>query len=114
MIKEVIGKEINGVSYSSNGKEKHDEFPLFLKNTIVQGDVIETLNYVPDESVHLTFTSPPYYNARDYSIYQSYNEYLNFLEKVFKEVHRVTKEGRFFCFKYFANHYPKNKPRPLK
>ena len=31
----------------------------------------------------------------DYSIYQSYNEYLNFLEKVFKEVHRVTKEGRF-------------------
>ena len=96
LIKEVIGKEINGVSYSSNGKEKHDEFPLFLKNTIVQGDVIETLNYVPDESVHLTFTSPPYYNARDYSIYQSYNEYLNFLEKVFKEVHRVTKEGRFF------------------
>ena len=97
LIKEVIGKEINGVSYSSNGKEKHDEFPLFLKNTIVQGDVIETLNYVPDESVHLTFTSPPYYNARDYSIYQSYNEYLNFLEKVFKEVHRVTKEGRFFA-----------------
>lgn len=96
LIKEVIGKEINGVSYGSNNKEKHDKFPFFLKNTIVQGDVIETLNYVPDESVHLTFTSPPYYNARDYSIYQSYNEYLSFLEKVFKEVHRVTKEGRFF------------------
>lgn len=96
LIKEVIGKEINGVSYSSNNTEKHDEFPTFLKNTIVQGDVVETLSHVPDESVHLTFTSPPYYNARDYSIYQSYNEYLNFLEKVFKEVHRVTKEGRFF------------------
>lgn len=96
LIKEVIGKEINGVSYGSNNKEKHDEFPLFLKNTIVQGDVIEALHYVPDESVHLTFTSPPYYNARDYSIYQSYSEYLNFLEKVFKEVHRVTKDGRFF------------------
>ena len=96
LIKEVIGKEINGVSYSSNNMGKHDEFPAFLKNTIVQGDVTETLNYVPDESIHLTFTSPPYYNARDYSIYQSYDEYLNFLEKVFKEVHRVTKEGRFF------------------
>lgn len=96
LIKEVIGKEINGVSYSAFNKEKHDEFPIFLKNTIVQGDVTETLHCVPDESVHLTFTSPPYYNARDYSIYQSYNEYLNFLEKVFKEVHRVTKEGRFF------------------
>ena len=96
LIKEVIGKEINGVSYSASGKEKHDEFPFFLKNTVVQGDVLETLQHVPNESVHLTFTSPPYYNARDYSIYQSYEEYLNFLEKVFKEVHRITKEGRFF------------------
>ncbi|MGC8554840.1 MAG: DNA methyltransferase [Candidatus Acidulodesulfobacterium sp.] len=96
LIKEVIGKEINGVNYSSKNNGKHDEFPAYLKNTIVQGDVIETLKYVPDESIHLTFTSPPYYNARDYSIYQSYNEYLKFLEEVFKEVHRVTKEGRFF------------------
>jgi len=96
LIKEVIGKEINGVSYGSKNSGKHDEFPNYLKNTIVRGDVLETLKYVPDESVHLTFTSPPYYNARDYSIYQSYDEYLKFLEEVFKEVHRVTKEGRFF------------------
>jgi DNA modification methylase len=58
--------------------------------------VLEALKYVPDESVHLTFTSPPYYNARDYSIYPSYNAYLEFLSNVFKEVHRITKEGRFF------------------
>lgn len=96
LIKEIIGKEINGVSYGSKNSGKHDEFPKYLKNTIVQGDVLEALKYVPEESVHLTFTSPPYYNARDYSIYQSYDEYLKFLEKVFKEVHRVTKEGRFF------------------
>lgn len=96
LIKEVIGKEINGVSYGSKNSGKHDEFPKYLKNTIVQGDVLEALKYVPEESVHLTFTSPPYYNARDYSIYQSYDEYLKFLEEVFKEVHRVTKEGRFF------------------
>jgi len=96
LIKEVIGKEINGVSYGSKNSGKHDEFPNYLKNTIVQGDVLETLKFVPEESVHLTFTSPPYYNARDYSIYQSYDEYLRFLEEVFKEVHRVTKEGRFF------------------
>ena len=96
LIKEVIGKEINGVSYGSKNSGKHDEFPNYLKNTIVQGDVLETLKFIPEESVHLTFTSPPYYNARDYSIYQSYDEYLKFLEEVFKEVHRVTKEGRFF------------------
>jgi len=88
--------EINGVSYSSNKVEKHDESPDFLKNTVVQGDVVDILKNISDESIHLTFTSPPYYNARDYSIYQSYEEYLNFLEKVFKEIHRITKEGRFF------------------
>ncbi|WP_444550721.1 DNA methyltransferase [Candidatus Magnetomonas plexicatena] len=96
LIKEVIGKEINGVSYDCKTNGKHDEFPISLKNAIVHGDVVEILKYVPDESIHLTFTSPPYYNARDYSIYQSYDEYLKFLEEVFKGVHRITKEGRFF------------------
>jgi DNA modification methylase len=96
LIREVINKEINGVQYQSKDRQKHDEFPEFLRNTVVHGDVQEIIKYVPDESVHLTFTSPPYYNARDYSIYQNYDEYLSFLEKVFKEVHRITKEGRFF------------------
>lgn len=96
LIREVINKEINGIQYKSKKQQKHDEFPEFLRNTVVHGDVQEIIKYVPDESVHLTFTSPPYYNARDYSIYQSYDEYLSFLEKVFKEVHRITKEGRFF------------------
>lgn len=96
LIREVVNKEVNGVKYQSKSQQKHDEFPEFLKNTVVHGDVQEIIKYIPDESVHLTFTSPPYYNARDYSIYQSYDEYLNFLEQVFKEVHRITKEGRFF------------------
>jgi len=96
LIKEVINKEVNGIQYKSNNSQKHDEFPFSLKNTVVYGDVQEILKHVPDESIHLTFTSPPYYNARDYSIYQSYDEYLKFLENTFKEVHRVTKEGRFF------------------
>ncbi len=96
VIQEVIHKEINGSSYKSKSTQKHDEFPLYMKNTVVHGDVEETIKYVPDESIHLTFTSPPYYNARDYSIYQSYEEYLNFLERIFKELHRITKEGRFF------------------
>lgn len=96
LIKEVLNKEVNGVQYKSSNSQRQDEFPSSLKNTVVNGDVREVLKYVPDESIHLTFTSPPYYNARDYSIYQSYDEYLKFLENTFKEVHRVTKEGRFF------------------
>jgi DNA modification methylase len=71
------------------------ESPSFMKNVAILGDVREVLDAVPDGSVHLTFTSPPYYNARDYSIYDSYEGYLDFLEDVFRKVHRITKEGRF-------------------
>ncbi len=80
----------------TNNHGDHCSVNLSLRDVVVHGDVLETLKYVPEESIHLTFTSPPYYNARDYSIYSSYSEYLAFLEKVFLEVYRVTKEGRFF------------------
>lgn len=96
LIKEMIDKKLNYHQKQTTSHLKHDECSKHLKNLIVYGDTIKALKHVPDESVHLTFTSPPYYNARDYSIYQSYKEYLSFLESVFKEVHRVTKEGRFF------------------
>jgi DNA modification methylase len=77
------------------GKQAHAESHDYLKNTVVNGDAIETMKLLRDESIHLTFTSPPYYNARDYSNYPSYKAYLEFLRDVFSEVHRITKEGRF-------------------
>ncbi len=95
MIQDVIKKEFFNTS-SSGSDPNHTVSPDFMKNTLVYGDVRDILKSVKDESVHLTFTSPPYYNARDYSIYSSYKEYLEFLEEVFKEVYRITKEGRFF------------------
>jgi DNA modification methylase len=95
MVRTVIYKE-----YFAKEKTKKDTLPHaetydFLKNVVVNADVLEALKVVPDESVHLTFTSPPYYNARDYSIYPSYQAYLEFLDRVFQETHRITKEGRF-------------------
>lgn len=96
LIQEVIQRERTYDFYTQQQKECLVNSPDFMKNTIVHGDVLETLKKAPAESVHLTFTSPPYYNARDYSIYASYDEYLRFLQKVFKQVHRITKPGRFF------------------
>lgn len=79
-------------------RKQIDDNPLSknLENIVIHWDVLENIRKIPNWSIHLTFTSPPYYNARDYSIYQSYEEYLNFLEEVFKEIHRITKEWRFF------------------
>jgi len=73
----------------------HYQSPDYLKNLVVEGDTREVMRLLPDGCIHLTFTSPPYYNARDYSIYKSYQRYLDFLGEVFAEVHRITKEGRF-------------------
>jgi len=94
MIQDIIRGEFYRQQHSVD--TPHSVSSDFMKNVIIQGDVQEILRFVPDESVHLTFTSPPYYNARDYAIYPSYRVFLEFLESVFKEVYRITKEGRFF------------------
>lgn len=95
---EIVKMVIENELFTSDGNKStnHTEVDLKLKNKIVKGDSLNVLKKIEDDTFHLTFTSPPYYNARDYSIYKSYEDYLKFLEKIFKEVHRTTKEGRFF------------------
>lgn len=95
VVQKVIGKEYFAQPSEDARKQAHKSSADFLKNVVVLGDVRKILEQVPDESFHLTFTSPPYYNARDYSIYKSYQEYLDFLEEVFALTYQKTKEGRF-------------------
>ena len=97
IIREQIARELKVPGQTETAKTRnHPTSPDALKNVMVRADVQEVLKVIPDESVHLTFTSPPYYNARDYTIFPSYEAYLDFLTAVFKETHRITKEGRFF------------------
>lgn len=63
--------------------------------TLLVGDSEETLKKLPENSIQLAFTSPPYYNARIYSDYHSYNDYLEKMKKVFIQCHRVIEDGRF-------------------
>jgi hypothetical protein len=94
MVIQVIRKEYFSEKKNET-KQPHTETYDYLKNVVVHGDTIETMKLLQEESIHLTFTSPPYYNARDYSIYPSYKAYLEFLRDVFQEIYRITKEGRF-------------------
>jgi len=54
------------------------------------------MNEISDESIHLMLTSPPYFNAPfDYKgLYENYEQYLELLTHVAKEVYRVLKKGR--------------------
>ena len=121
MIQKVIAKDCVLKNKQHNEKQKHSQSHDFLKNAIVLGDTREILKSTPDESFHLTFTSPPYYNARDYSIYKSYAEYLSFLEEVFLLTYKKTKEGRFLIVntspiiipRMSRNHSSKRYPIPF-
>lgn len=57
-------------------------------------DCKEGMKKLCENEIDLIVTSPPYYNAREYAKWGSYEEYKEFIKEVFKEGYRVLKEGR--------------------
>lgn len=62
------------------------------------------LSWIPDESVHLVVTSPPYWTLKDYEHsdgqlgdIQDYETFLNELDKVWSECNRVLVPGGRIC-----------------
>lgn len=57
------------------------------------------MDELPDGSIHLVVTSPPYFNAPfDYpDLFESYDAYLDKMQKVAKELKRVVAQGRIVC-----------------
>ena len=67
-----------------------------MSYAVLHGDCRDTMKTLDESSIHLAVTSPPYYNARDYATWPTYQAYLDFLEEVFAEVYRVLADGRMF------------------
>lgn len=59
-------------------------------NQIYNEDCLIGMKMIPDNSIHLTVTSPPYFNARDYSFYDSVKIYMDVMRSIFSEIHRIT------------------------
>lgn len=57
----------------------------------------EKMNELPDNSVHLMVTSPPYNVTKEYDDDLSLNEYINLLNTVWKETYRVLVPGGRAC-----------------
>lgn len=57
----------------------------------------EKMTDLPDDSVHLMVTSPPYNVGKDYDDDLSLDEYLGMLKRVWGEVHRVLVPGGRAC-----------------
>lgn len=57
----------------------------------------ENMSELPDNSIHLMVTSPPYNVSKDYDENLSLNEYLNLLRNVLRETYRVLVNGGRAC-----------------
>ncbi|MEX2190265.1 MAG: site-specific DNA-methyltransferase [Bacteroidota bacterium] len=77
-------------------EEGENEFPKDLLNTVILGSS-ENMKEIPDRSLHLMITSPPYNVSKDYDENLSLKEYLELLEKVFSETYRVLVNGGRAC-----------------
>lgn len=73
-------------------------------HTLYHGDA-RNLHYIKDKSTHLVLTSPPYFNLKEYrrgerqlGIIDDYQQFVDELEKVWKECYRIlVPGGRVVC-----------------
>ncbi len=71
-------------------------FPNRLENTIILGSS-ENMKNIPNNSIHLMITSPPYNVSKEYDDDLSLEEYLQLLNNVFAETYRVLVNGGRAC-----------------
>ena len=82
---------------SPKPKVNHDNpFLKDLKNQFLLGDSTK-MKKLPNNSLHLMITSPPYNVSKEYDDNLSLNEYLELLKKVFIETYRVLVNGGRAC-----------------
>ena len=75
---------------------KDNPFPAEYENRIILG-TSENMKEIPDNSLHLMVTSPPYNVSKEYDEDLSLKEYLQLLRNVFAETYRVLVYGGRAC-----------------
>lgn len=92
---EVMQKMFEYYEFKQKRKTIKHEPKQIIKPSLLIGDNRITLDKIKDKQIQLIFTSPPYYNARTYSDYKSYQDYLNSMFEMLKQCHRILEDGRF-------------------
>ena len=73
-------------------------FDPSARAVVLSGNCLETLKSVPDESIDLIVTSPPYNIGKDYEDVVPLDQYLMFHEKVIEECVRVLAPNGNLCW----------------
>jgi site-specific DNA-methyltransferase (adenine-specific) len=80
-----------GLTTAVETRDRHIEHPPIVNDVFLQS--AERMEQLPDNSVALMVTSPPYHVGKDYDSDKTFDEYLALLETVFTETHRVLQPG---------------------
>ena len=89
--------------HQSEYKEADKDFNKFINDDksnlkVIWGDCLNALKKMDSESIQLMVTSPPYYNAREYSQWKDIHEYLDDMREIIKETYRVLDNHRVWVF----------------
>lgn len=96
-LKQIKANKENKELVESNIKKYFDNPDLGKnKHLIVIGDS-RNMKSVQNNTIHLIVTSPPYFNAKDYSSWDNLSSYLKDMKKTFEECYRTLIPGRKFC-----------------
>ncbi|MDI9312968.1 MAG: site-specific DNA-methyltransferase [Limnohabitans sp.] len=90
-------------NYQNQYKRTNPKIVSFIENKddgvkIIWGHCLDVMRGMKSESIHLMVTSPPYYNAREYTQWKNLNTYLEDMRMVIREAYRILDNHRVFVF----------------
>ena len=65
---------------------------------MLEGDTLKTIKKIPNQSVKLIITSPPYNLEKEYEKKQSLEDYLDKMSPHLNQFHRVLKNNGSLCW----------------
>ncbi|MDB2548268.1 site-specific DNA-methyltransferase [Paracoccaceae bacterium] len=75
-----------------------DDYNEEASAVFLKGDCLETLNQLPENSVKLIVTSPPYNLNKEYETKAALEDYLNALEPIIDKLYSVLSEDGSICW----------------
>ena len=93
-----VKKEYQKQYANADSALNQDIFSEPHRPKLLWGNCLDFLRRMDSESVQLMITSPPYYNARNYSQWETLDDYLDEMSSIIKECYRVLDNHRPFVF----------------
>ncbi len=103
---------MKNISFFVKKFKKSKKFDEKSDFTMLEGDVLNNIKNIPDKSVKLLITSPPYNLEKEYEEKQTLKDYLDNITPHLKEFERVIRDDGSLCWQV-GNFVEKSEVFPL-